>query len=239
LTLAGAGLTALALLAGCTPSPPAHEVQRSAQAAASTTTSRIDKTLSRLDTVGERVGRSVLDSCRTGQHNWKIDDPYDVICSVTVTHAYRVTGDTFRAAADQVNDQFNNCPDGESFADWVLRTYWDELAGKPTRNFPGPYRPDYLPSYGFHCAPGVTPSTPSEAATRTDPTYAVRAWVTLPVNSGAAKRQDDAMSGLCYDSQLSPCTQSGDNIDTVWDRVKGYQGWVVFVIGSSDYVRTP
>lgn len=238
-SLAGAVLTALLLLAGCTAPAPAHDVQRSAQGAATAAASRIDQTLSGLDKVGERVGRSVVDSCQTGQHNWKRNDPYDVICSVTVTHAYRVTGETFRGVADEVNDQFNNCPDGESFAEWVLRNYWDELAGKPTRNFPGPYRPDYLPSYGFHCAPGVTPSAPTEVVVRTDPTYSVRAWVTLPVGEGAVKAHRDEMGVGCYDSELSPCTRSGDEIDTVWDRVKGHPGWVVFVIGSSDYVRTP
>lgn len=153
--LAGALLAAPGL-ASCGERPTAREVQVDHEEAAQAAQQEIESALASLDTVGEPMGTAVRDSCETGQHNWKIDDPYDVRCTIAVHTAYRVTAEDFRAAADQVTDAFPACADGVSKAEETLRDYWDELKGTDTHNFDQPYRPDYLPGSRLDCVQAAT-----------------------------------------------------------------------------------
>src|SRR5699024_4975810 len=127
--------------------------------------------MEQLTTVGTPVGSAVRDSCETGQHNWKVDDSFDVRCTVQVTRAFQVEGTEFRPTAETVHAVFTECPDGGSEGADVLDD-WDELKGQPTHNFPGPYRPDYLPTYRLGCGTGPQ-GDPQE--------FEVAGWVSLPV----------------------------------------------------------
>src|SRR5699024_6617248 len=78
-------LVALAL-AGCS-GPSADEVRRQHRAEAEQATQHLMDQMEPLVGVGTPVGSAVRDSCETGQHNWKVDDAFDVRCTVQVTRA--------------------------------------------------------------------------------------------------------------------------------------------------------
>lgn len=217
---------ALLLLAGCT-SPTAGQVKEDHREDAVRSALPLG---SQLDPVpGELLGESVHDSCRTGQHNWKIDDPYDVICEVSVRRAHLVTGGDFREAAGKVTAAFPACPDPRApgLAEQVLVDYWDALEGRPTRAFPGPYMPDHLPSYRLTCDPAAADQV------------AVLGWVSLPPAPGEVDRHRSAMlPGCSADAEREPCSESGDSFDEVLARAGDDPGWVVFLSASAEYART-
>lgn len=222
-----AGLTAA--LTACS-GPTAREVQEENRAEAETAQADLEDALGGVEHVGTRLGSTVRDSCETGQHNWKVDDDYDVLCTVEVRTAFHVTGEDFRAAADAVTGTFPGCDSGETDAEQTLRDYWDELEGESTQNFEGPYRPDYLPGYRLGCAGGSVP----------DPEYAVTGWVSLPVDEESAALHEDELGPSCTGpgSDQSPCLGSGDTAQEAWERAASDQGWVVFVSGITEYART-
>ncbi|WP_154402140.1 hypothetical protein [Ornithinimicrobium cavernae] len=219
---------ALTALAGCGDGPSAREVQADHRQEADSARATLEAGLAVVAQAGTLVGSSVQDTCTTGQHNWKIDDPYDVRCTVHVRQAYQVTGDDFRQAANSVTDAFPACPDGSSHAEDTLREYWDELAGERTHNFPGPYRPDHLPSYRLGCSD-----------TGSDPSYTVAGWVSLPVDEASAQDHEHDLGRACQGSDAEPCEHAGDSAREAWERAAGSEGWVVFVTGSVEYARTP
>lgn len=232
-----AALSAVLLTTGLTAcgGPTAEEVQREHGQDSVAAQQEILADLEALSGVGELVGESVHDSCRTGQHNWKIDDPYDVVCEVAVHQAYRITATDFRAAADSVTEAFPECPDSEAEA--VLRDYWDELEGTTTRNFRGPYRPDNLPEYRLDC-----PSAGNGTATGGDATSGevrVTGWATLPVAGNMIKRHEFAMRLPCsFSTEETPCRWEGVTAEEVLTSDESDEGWIVFVVGNREYART-
>ena len=177
-----------------------------------------------VEQVGTQVGSAVLDSCETGQHNFKVDDDYDVRCTVQVSAAYQIDGDNFREVAEQVSDTFPPCESGESETEAVLRDYWDKLEGTETKNFDGPYRPDFLPSYRLACVD----------ESHSGPQFEVTEWATLPVEEEVASLHEEALGGECISREDTPCTRTGDTVADVWERA-GDSGWVVFVTGTTTY----
>lgn len=225
---AALALTAVVLITGlsaCT-TPSAQEVQDEHRAEAEAAASELEDQLAVVGDVGTFLGSSVRDACTTGQHNWKVDDDYDVICTVEVSQAYLVTGSDFREAAEQVSATFPGCESGESETEATLRDYWDTLEGTQTHNFEGPYRPDYLPSYRLACAD----------APLSEPEYAVSGWVSLPVDEESATLHGTELGLPCHSSEASPCTLTGATAQEAWDRAEG-EGWVVFVTGATAYSR--
>lgn len=224
--LVALGLTALA---GCS-GPSAREVQEESRDASRAAVARIEPALEPIGAAGELVGRRVVDSCRTGQHNWKIDDPYDVVCTVAVFRAYLVQAPRFRDAADRVHATMPGCATGETSAERMLRGYWDKLEGTTVRNFPGPYRPDFLPGYRFGCAER-TPTAETEPG--------VTGWVTVPVDDVARRQREYGFGTPCEDGGTAeePCVTSGDRVEDVWERVADRTGWVVLVVTSTEYVE--
>lgn len=218
-------------LAGCGDGPPAEQVQRDHQDAAVTARQEIDSALAPLDEVGEQLAEAVRDSCVTGQHNYKVDDPYDVRCTIEVHRAYHVTGADFRAAADSVTAAFPDC--AESDAETTLRDYWDTLEGTTTHNFPGPYRPDYLPDYRLDCEDGdATDDTPQVPVT-------VTGWATLPVDEETTTLREHGMGQPCVtNTEDSPCRWDGIPAREIFGfDVASGDGWIVFVSGRLDYAE--
>lgn len=220
------------LLAACG-SATAREVQFEEQLAARTALAAVEPALDRLEARGDLLGAATVDSCRTGQHNWKIDDPYDVACSVTAHRAFLVDGADFRQAAQDVHGSLPGCPTGgESDGERVLRDYWDKLRGTTTANFPGPYRPDFLPGYRLGCPP-------SEGAVEDDPAFRVTGWATAPTDEIGRQQRDAAFGLHCTGgTDDEPCTRTGDALDDVWQRVESRTGWIVFLAGTTEYART-
>ena len=221
---------------GACSGPTALEVQVDHEDAALAAQQEIESALVPLDTVGEHMGTAVRDSCETGQHNWKIDDPYDVRCTIAVHTAYRVSGEDFRTAADQVTNAFPDCPDSDAEA--TLRDYWDKLKGTQTRNFEQPYRPDYLPSYRLDCDQSGTNRGQGEATPSARIT--VEGWATLPADAETLQRREHEMGQPC-DSvrEESPCEWDGVAAQTILEGDDADEGWIVFVSGSRVYATTP
>ncbi|WP_114907696.1 hypothetical protein [Ornithinimicrobium murale] len=221
--LAGAALLAMAL-AGCGGGPSAEEVQREHRDEATAAQQGIEAALAPLEQTGEALATATRDSCETGQHNYKVDDPYDVRCTLEVHQAYRVTGADFRAAADSVTAAFPECADSE--AEETLSEYWDELKGTRTHNFEGPYIPDYLPSYRLDC---------EDAPVR----ITVTGWATLPSDSDTFERHEHAMGMPCASStEDRPCQWDGTSARTIFGfDAAGQDGWIVFVEGTQAYAE--
>lgn len=225
------GTLAAALLAvgltGCGDGPTAREVQDEHEAESRTTQDEIESALEPLSTTGELLGTAVRDSCVTGQHNWKIDDPYDVLCTVQVVHAYRITGPDFRTAADGVTQAYPQCPEGVSYAEETLRDYWDKLKGTQTHNFEQPYRPDYLPDYDLGCE-----DRPAVQIT-------VTGWATLPADEETLRRREHGMGRPCViNTQTDPCRWDGIPARNIFQFDAANEGWIAFVSGSAEYART-
>ena len=74
------------------PSEDSREVQRARERAADGADALRDELLAvvPLGDTGVRVAR---DDCSVGQHNWKIDDPYDLDCSLARTSVHTTAGD--------------------------------------------------------------------------------------------------------------------------------------------------
>lgn len=221
-------LTSLLLavgLAGCGDGPSAKEVQLEHQDARAAAQQQIEDELAPLAQTGEELASATRDSCETGQDNWKVDDPYDVRCTIEVHRAYQLTGEDFRAVADSVTDTFPECADSEAEA--TLRDYWDELKGTEVQNFEGPYRPDFLPSYRLDCEDSP------------DVRLAVTGWATLPADETTRDRSEHGMGQPCVnDTETNPCQWDGQPARVVWEFDTAQEGWLVFVEGSQEYART-
>lgn len=225
LTAALGSLLLAASLAGCGDGPTAQEVQAEHRDAALEAQQAIEAELAPLAQTGEELASATRDSCETGQHNWKVDDPYDVRCTMEVHRAYRLTGEDFRTVADSVTDTFPECADSEAEA--TLRDYWDELQGTQTENFEGPYRPDYLPDYRLGCGDS------------TDVRLTVTGWATLPADEETQQLREHGMGQPCVNStETNPCEWDGQPARVIWGFDTAQEGWVVFVAGSQEYART-
>ncbi len=224
-----AALTALLLavgVAGCGDGPTAQEVQGEHRDAAATAQQAIEAELAPLAQTGEELASATRDSCETGQHNWKIDDPYDVRCTMEVHQAYRLTGEDFRTVADAVTDTFPECADSDAEA--TLTDYWDKLQGTETQNFEGPYRPDYLPTYRLDCADD------------SDVRLTVTGWATLPADEITRDQGEYGLGLPCVNStETNPCEWDGQPARRIWEFDAAKEtGWIVFVEGSQEYART-
>lgn len=233
-TRTGPALAAVLLaagLTGCGQAPPAEQVQREHQDAAATAQQQIGTALAPLDQAGEHLAEAVRDSCVTGQHNYKVDDPYDVRCTLEVHRAYHVTGANFRAAADSVTAAFPECPDSD--AETTLRDYWDTLEGTTTHNFPGPYRPDYLPDYRLDCEGGDATADSSPVR------ITVTGWATLPADEETRSLREHGMGQPCVnDTEDSPCQWDGISAREIFGfDVASGDGWIAFVTGQVDYAE--
>ena len=171
----------------------------------------IDQSLSRADGVGELIGRTDVNTCQQGQHNWKINDKFDVLCRVMSFRTYLVQADTFRAAANSVTDRFRACE--VTNADRTMAEYWDTTAGKKLEGFPTVYIPDYLPTYDFGCGP------PSELTAEIP---RVTGWVQLPPTTPLYG--DPLYPWIDIDSVTAT---TGDSMATILAKVKGRTGWLV------------
>lgn len=232
-TRSSAALAAILLagtLAGCGGSPPAQQVQSEHQDEAAIARQDIDAALSPMNEAGEEVADAVRNSCVTGQHNYKVDDPYDVLCTLEVYRAYYVKGGDFRDAADSVTAVFPECADSDAEA--TLRDYWDKLKGTTTHNFPGPYRPDYLPEYRLDCADATSGEGPEVAVT-------VTGWATLPADDETRSENNHSMGQPClHDTEDNPCRWDGLSArDIFLFDVANEDGWIVFVEGRLDYAE--
>lgn len=229
-SLAGGLILACTLLA-CGADPTAQEVQDTHRAEARDAQQESAAALAPLDGAGEQLAEAVRDSCVTGQHNWKVDDPYDVLCTLQVHRAYHVTGSDFRAAADTVTAAFPACADSDAEA--TLRDYWDQLEGTQTHNFPGPYRPDYLPDYRLDCQGGDV--TGEESAV----SLTVTGWASLPVDEETRSLREYGMGRPCVnDTQDTPCRWDGISAREIFGfDVASQEGWIVFVTAQRDYAK--
>ena len=226
-------------LSGCSNGPTAREVQQEHGPDSFAAQQQVEAALAPLAGVVEPVATAVRDSCRTGQHNWKVDDPYDVRCTIEVHTAYLVPGEDFRAAADSVTQAFPACPEGESDAEATLRDYWDALEGTQTRNFEQPYRPDYLPGYRLDCH-SAGPGDEAGATEGATPAVqlAVTGWATLPADEETRELREHAMGQPCLiASEESPCSWEGIPALTIFGFDGTDEGWLVFVSGSLEYAR--
>lgn len=129
------------------------------------------------------------DGCREGQHNWKIDDPYDLSCSQrTVALVQGGAVDGFRADMEALDAAL--VADGWE-ADWssmdeVLTGYWDRREDVLDHNSGWDY-PARMPSAGY-----------------------VRDGVSLSV-SWVQPGQDSA-AGTEYSDELPWTTPSGERV---------------------------
>lgn len=221
-------------LTGCGGGPTAQEVQAEHVSDSLAAQEQIDASVAPLESVGEQQARAVRDSCVTGQHNYKVDDPYDVQCTVEVHVAYRLEPGDFRATADTLTEAFGCGPDSEAEA--TLRDYWDKLQGTSTHNFEGPYRPDYLPGYSLDCAPGGDDTAGAGEAVA----LSVTGWATLPPDEETQKLHENDMGLPCANStEERPCEWEGTTAREIWELDTAQDGWLVFVQGSQVYASTP
>lgn len=106
-------------------------------------------------------------SCIEGQHDWKRDDPYDLVCDLTQIEAVSVSDRVgFRAdmvGLDAALQEAGWLPGNYASMDKVLTQYWDELAEpwRPGATTPGtlttatvtpgadPYSMDNLPGADY------------------------------------------------------------------------------------------
>lgn len=225
-------------LSGCGDGPTAQKVQSEHVNESRAAQEQIESALSPLEGIGEQQARAVRDSCVTGQHNYKVDDPYDVRCTVEVHTAYRLEPGDFRAVADTLTQAFPDCgPDSE--AETTLRDYWDKLEGTATHNFEGPYRPDYLPDYRLDCAPAGGASEEG-AGTAGTVEVTVTGWASLPADGETQKLREHGMGRPCVGAtEDTPCEWDGIPAQQIWGFDAAQDGWLVFVQGSREYASTP
>ena len=217
-------LALAAALSACSPEPDVsaadfyaeHADERKAAVA------ELESHLVAFQELGQRVGNSRRYECRLGQHNWKIDDGYDVTCSVSVSQAIRLDGDSFRAVADRVHAQSSCDPEGEALP--VMRDYWDTYRGKRTHAFEGPYIPDYLPGYSLGC---------------NDVEVRVAGWSTLPVTGkDAIVQQENSMGRPCSEhGDEHVCQLEGSTAPDVWADIPEASGWIVYLTAEKQYAQ--
>ena len=116
--------------------------------------SALDRTVSGLDgALGpvEPLGAAHGERCRQGQHNWKIDDSFDLWCSVTDSRLVAVnTLPTFRADMLALDEHLTSQGwAGDSFdIPYVLGSYWDHREEIATANPEWSY-PHEMPSASY------------------------------------------------------------------------------------------
>ena len=147
-----AGFVALAACSGPRPLD-AHGPQ--ATQARATMTQQAEQLFTALD-AGAEVARGVGDGCDPGQHNWKIDDPYDwrckrVLTRITATDAPDTTA-VIAAAIGAVRAA--GCTPDEREVDMVTR-YWATYGLRGRTDAGRPYSIDDLPSVTASCPGGL------------------------------------------------------------------------------------
>lgn len=129
------------------PSPDDKRVVEAREAHAELLATALDEVVS-----GRAVVASADDaSCREGQHNWKIDDPYDLSCSQR--RIALVEGgdlDAFRADMEALDEALvaDGWVSGWSSMDEVLTSYWDQRDDILDRNAGWDY-PARMPGAGY------------------------------------------------------------------------------------------
>jgi hypothetical protein len=94
------------------------------------------------------LATATTDTCETGQHNWKVDDSYDLRCSVS--DAVLITGTTSALREQVLALHASLAPDwggpsGTSLSE-VVTQYWDRRASFGADR---PYRPSSLPEADY------------------------------------------------------------------------------------------
>ncbi|QIK73483.1 hypothetical protein G7070_15970 [Propioniciclava coleopterorum] len=156
---AAAALAALALtpaLTACLGPRPSGAWDAPAVTARAAMTDHTDALMQRLQ-AGPSLTRGVYDACRQGQHNWKIDDPFDWLCRRQITDVTRADGaDTAAVIAATVERvRAAGCAPEAREVDMVTR-YWANYGLRGSTDSGRPYGIDDLPSFRAACADGIT-----------------------------------------------------------------------------------
>lgn len=146
---AGAMLLAVSLV-GCGGRTYVDPASESAVAARKQTHDRIGPRVAELRAAPVRLvplGEVAVNRCVRGQHNWKVDDPYDSRCGLDVVAAFAFDGE-FVARAQQLDEALRELGwRGDGIAEALH--YWDVCSGGSCRNFPD-YNPANLPRASYH-----------------------------------------------------------------------------------------
>jgi hypothetical protein len=146
------------LLSGPGPSPDDRRVVDARQRSEAALQVQSSELTAAVAADGPELLSGTAGSCREGQHNWKIDDPFDLVCSqVHVTAVPMGSLGTFREQALATHDRLLAAgwqPDGgpttgelaeRSSIAWVVGEYWDHRA----TFYDDGYDPSDLPTAGY------------------------------------------------------------------------------------------
>ena len=142
-------------LASCTGPRPLDAHGQQATTARAAMTQQADQLFAALD-AGTEVARGVGDGCDAGQHNWKIDDPYDWRCTRVLTRiTASETPDTTTVIAQAIGSvRGAGCVPDEREVDMVTR-YWADYGLRGRTDAGRPYSIDNLPSFTASCPGGL------------------------------------------------------------------------------------